>query len=265
MAGLYFIRRRRKTTLPTRDPPIGYTNTAPIAHTTGIAPAREHASRNGTDLFIIGYDQAKAFDSAQWIEIVLSMATCKRWHWRECLFALPWMTGQTRQLLINGTLSDPIIVTRGVPQGGVLSPTLYNEHVRTLAQRIDALPESPDPTKRTTRVQITDRLQLSLLLYADDLNTLTTTRGDAIKGYRYGALPWSSDTASKLNSAKTEFIRLTMPNKKINKPAPLKLDATTSIPRRAPAHVRPELHATTHHQQKTYRRCSTRSIASRTS
>jgi hypothetical protein len=107
-------------------------------------------------------------------------------------FALPWMTGQTRQLLINGTLSDPITVTRGVPQGGVLSPTLYNEHVRTLAQRIDALPESPDPTKRTTRVHISDRLQLSLLLYADDLSTLTNdARRRRQSATAYGALPWS--------------------------------------------------------------------------
>jgi hypothetical protein len=117
--------------------------------------AREHAARNHTDLYITGYDQAKAFDSAQWIEIVLSMAQSKRWHWRECSFALAWMTGQTRRLLVNGTLSEPITVTRGVPQGGILSPTLYNEHVRTLATKINSL-SLVNPAPITKRVNITD-------------------------------------------------------------------------------------------------------------
>jgi hypothetical protein len=58
--------------------------------------ARERASRHKHKLYITGYDQAKAFDSAQLIEIALSMANSQRWHWRECLFALSWMTGQTR-------------------------------------------------------------------------------------------------------------------------------------------------------------------------
>jgi hypothetical protein len=111
-----------------------------------------------------------------------------------------------------------------VPQGGILSPTLYNEHVRTLAQRIDALPAA----QLTTRVHISDNLQLSLLLYADDLSTLTKTREDAVKCYRLAALPWSVDTASKLNHAKTEFMQLTMPGSKVSK-QPLKLDDQTAI------------------------------------
>jgi hypothetical protein len=190
--------------------------------------AREHAARNHTDLYITGYDQAKAFDSAQWIEIVLSMAQSKRWHWRECSFALAWMTGQTRRLLVNGTLSEPITVTRGVPQGGILSPTLYNEHVRTLATKINSL-SLVNPAPITKRVNITDTFKLSVLIYADDLNTLTTTPEDAIKCYQHAAVPWSTSTASKFNTSKTEYIKLSMPYNARANPAPLQLDASTKI------------------------------------
>jgi hypothetical protein len=82
-------------------------------------------------------------------------------------------------------------------------------------------------TRNTTRDNPT--ITTSLLLFADDLNTLTISRADAIKCYRYGAVPWSKDTASKLNDNKTEFIQLTMPRNNIPNPAPLILDPTTTI------------------------------------
>jgi hypothetical protein len=175
--------------------------------------ARERAGRDDKDLYVVSYDQAKAFDSAQWTEIALAMARSGRWHWRECRLALHWMQGHTRRLLINGSLSDEIVVTRGVPQGGVLSPTLYNEHVATLIARMDALGDAQG-AERVQRVKINDTFDISLTAFADDIDSYTYTTAEAATVYQIAAKPWSTETASAFNEPKFVATLLAAPTRR---------------------------------------------------
>jgi exonuclease III len=173
--------------------------------------AREQAGRDGKQLYVTSYDQAKAFDSAQWLEIALAMARSKRWHWREVEFCLQWMRGHTRTILVNGKLTDEITVTRGVPQGGVLSPTLYNELVTGLMTEMDALGDSADANTATTRVTVNEALSISLLGYADDMDHVAYTLADSKRAFAHAALPWSARTASTFNLQKFNLFRFNPP------------------------------------------------------
>jgi len=83
-----------------------------------------------------------------------------------------WFTGIAMRVLVNGTLSPPFPQTKGFPQGGVLSPICF-------ALMIEPLIRSVKGMTRDHGLDImagTHKLQFLLLVYADDIVLMTTSR-----------------------------------------------------------------------------------------
>jgi hypothetical protein len=82
-----------------------------------------------------------------------------------------WNTGRTSALEVNGVSTAPFDILRGVPQGDVLSPWLFNLYIESLLRTLQA-------DAQYTGV---DAFGISVkeLVYADDLALLCTSRAQA--------------------------------------------------------------------------------------
>jgi hypothetical protein len=80
-------------------------------------------------------------------------------------------TGRTLRLRMGGSFSDPVSVTKGVPQGDALSPLLFNFFIETLHRMLAARLDLG-----VTVATAAGSLHLSHLAYADDMVLLGTGR-----------------------------------------------------------------------------------------
>lgn len=106
---------------------------------------------------LVTVDVRKAFDCIGHDHILASVRETGCGH-RLYTYILNFLKDRTASLRIEAETSPPITLTRGTPQGAVLSPTLFNLGMAQLAYRLQQVP------------------QLSHMFYADDL-TLWCTHG----------------------------------------------------------------------------------------
>jgi hypothetical protein len=194
--------------------------------------ARERAVRDGRSLHLLLLDQQKAFDSVQWASLIRSMAVSGRWHHTEIHLAQRWISNQTRRLMLPDGPSPLIYTTRGTPQGGVLSPVLYNMHVNGLLAALDALAELPAAQRPVERAVINDSLSVSALLYADDTTPLGYSM-ETMQRQAAAALSWATSTGSTFNETKCSFIVLDpsgrVPDLQFSPTTTIKPDSSTRL------------------------------------
>ena len=107
--------------------------------------------------------------------------------------------GAKTRILINGELSRPIPIIRGVRQGDPLSCLLFDLAIETLVemiQRSEALSGIPIPNRRE---------QLKVKLFADDTTVFLSDR-DKIRDLQRLLRRWCTVSGAKFNIEKTEII-----------------------------------------------------------
>ncbi len=132
----------------------------------------KHRSRCGQDTHLLFLDLKKAYDSvhlgALWhilgrMGVPTSLITLLQ----------HWSSKRTARVMVNGVLSDPYPCTKGLPQGDVLSPLLFNLYISVLMNKLRQLQgyhgAQWDGLPAGMRLAIRD------LWYADDMVALFQT------------------------------------------------------------------------------------------
>ena len=181
-----------------------------------------YAELTETDGAIISLDQEKAYDK---IRHDYLWETLKN-------FKIPEMFINTvkelyrhahTKVAINGILSNPFKVTRGVRQGDPLSCALFNLAIEPLACRIRA-----DDNIRGIEIPgIEEKIIISL--YADDTNLFLHSEND-FEYVRTTLDDWCKVSGAKFNIEKTEIVPIGTPEHRQKMIDTRKLNANDQIP-----------------------------------
>ena len=158
---------------------------------------RERA-RRGQLTYLLFVDMAKAYDTvhldALWAVLELQGIP-------QQLIALlsDWASKRRTRVRVNGELSDPYAMSKGVPQGDPLSCLLFNLYFDSLSRFLKSRPDLPGVTA------FGGGITLQHLLYADDLLGLADNPAELQRVLSYVEL-WADAWGMALNAGigKTE-------------------------------------------------------------
>lgn len=126
-----------------------------------------HANANDIGGAVISVDQEKAFDRVEWSYLRQVLSTMN-FGPSFCSWISLFYTNIHSCILINGTLSEPFSISRGVRQGCPLSPLLYVLVAETIASAIRNNPSISGYVLPTGA-------PLKVCQYADDTSVLVTS------------------------------------------------------------------------------------------
>lgn len=112
-----------------------------------------------------------------------------------------YLSNRTQRVVIDGVKSSPRVVSRGIPQGSCISPTLFNCYINDMPNN--------------------DITNTYFVLYADDTNIIVTgkKRSDLIENSHAGinhVNNWCKDNGIKLNKHKSVSMEIVTKNTTIN-------------------------------------------------
>jgi len=147
----------------------------------------------GTDGYIVGLDQAKAYDRVDqsWLLSVLRAMGIPLPLLNIIRDILPSCRSRVR---VNSGLSEPFFLKRGVRQGDPLSCLLYNFSIEPLAMRLWA---------RLHGISVFGLPHAKVMLYADDTNLFLSPR-DSLPGVAACLASTSYAIGSRFNLDKTD-------------------------------------------------------------
>ena len=145
-----------------------------------------HQSKARVKVFI---DYAKAFDSPYFSDLRQSWATFGLPEWIQRLLASLYTRSMSCKLVVNGCHSPIIHRTKGIFQGTVLSPHLFNIFTDELVRRLN--PNNPHSS--------------NLLAYADDHVLLCSTLTEA-KDFLRIAIAWAAPKGLNINGNKSAIL-----------------------------------------------------------
>ena len=97
-----------------------------------------HYIRQGESPFLCFYDIEKAFDSIEFPVLLSHLQSIgisgKSWR-----LIKSWYDSPTSRVKLHNRVSDPFLITRGVKQGSVLSPSLFLVVMNTLIQKLRSI------------------------------------------------------------------------------------------------------------------------------
>ena len=179
--------------------------------TTYLAQEIEDAFQKKQKLLATFFDLSKAFDKVWKDGLLLKLANCGV-NGRMLVWIRDFLTRRCARVKTNNKLSNLVYLHEGVPQGGVLSPTLFLVFINDLPQQF---------TPYVHRALHAD--DLAIWTQADSVCTAQARMQDAISKVEQ----WARDWGVTINESKTVSTLFSL----CTKPEPLKLIVNnTEIP-----------------------------------
>lgn len=168
----------------------------------------ETATVKGRTVYVALLDMRKAYDSVPLRTVEYALRRKRDLPRNVAEFLIRWCRGHRRLLRVDG--NDEIIdLTRGTPQGSVLSPFIFACVMDTMSTMLhgQACLETGSPVQKDTpRLprNLGGRLIDNHLLYADDTSLMATSKGQLERLLR-AAATWATAAGMQFNTKKTEI------------------------------------------------------------
>ena len=167
--------------------------------------ALEHCNSSNLDYSITSLDAQKAYDS---VDHTYISNTLREYGFPdEFIKAVDILHSNLRaQVQVNGFLSNPFSIQRGVKQGDALSCALFIIAIDPLIRNIEKNPDIP-------ALLLSDNCAIKTLAYADDIAIISKNTNNSFNHIfdEYGKLTTISGLT--LNADKTEILNLSQSNK----------------------------------------------------
>ena len=171
----------------------------------------DYIDRTNETVILLSLDQEKAFDR---VNRVFLLNLLKRFGFGPSF--IRWVStlynGASMRIIVNGWLTDPVPLARGVRQGDSLSPLLYILCVETLACKIKECSEIEGFLLPGAR-----GVQYKVGLYADDTTSFVKTVRSLERLFEVIRL-YEQGSGAKLNVSKTEAMWLGAWRSRVDQP-----------------------------------------------
>ena len=151
---------------------------------------------SGDSPYLCLYDLEKAFDSIEYDVLLhhLYAAGINGKAWR---LIRSWYTNPTSAVRFSGSVSTPFVITRGVKQGAVLSPILFNLVMDRVLSEM---------SNETTSLYVSN-VNVGCSAHADDIRSCTIGTVNVERGAKT-LQSVTSENSLRLNMLKTEIVHL---------------------------------------------------------
>jgi hypothetical protein len=157
-------------------------------------------------LFVAALDLRKAYDSAP-IEAIIAMLIERGLPDYLISYVQWWLNNHERSLLLNSGVTQPLMVGKGVPQGSVLAPFLFNVFIDSLLKRIHDVADANDLNASMVDEDGNILYSNSVVAFADDTTLISNSR-DGLQMLLNTVHEWSVDHGMLFHAGKSMTIRL---------------------------------------------------------
>ena len=182
------------------------------ARSTGVTHAWSSSRRNFAETFVVALDVSKAFDRV-WHKVLLAKLTAYGFNPSFCKLISSLLFNCFISIVVDGTTSASFPVSIGVPQGFVLSPTLFLLFIYDLLHATDSDVHSFADNSNLHKSS-SFQCQPSSNAHSQSCLVISSTINSDLQSIS----EWGTRNLVKFNTSKTQLLTISLSNTPSNYP-----------------------------------------------